>query len=172
MIFIISLFGYLVFMIIFKWCHFDVHSSQSAPSILIHFINMFLFNYSDASNAPLYLHQVGIKKIESTAASCEFAVDVWRVGVKDGENAQNLNYKGQSHRRRLFFWYSCWPRRRVEEWSYQSCRGNLIVSVIPARMMIRFKILWGKKEKRVNRQSMLTIAQELHRTWSSDTSWR
>ncbi|KFP01738.1 V-type proton ATPase 116 kDa subunit a isoform 4 [Calypte anna] len=57
MIFMISLFGYLVFMIIFKWCHFDVHSSSIAPSILIHFINMFLFNYSDTSNAPLYEHQ-------------------------------------------------------------------------------------------------------------------
>ncbi|XP_012576165.1 PREDICTED: V-type proton ATPase 116 kDa subunit a isoform 4 [Condylura cristata] len=57
MIFILCLFGYLVFMIIFKWCHFDVHASQHAPSILIHFINMFLFNYSDSSNAPLYKHQ-------------------------------------------------------------------------------------------------------------------
>ncbi|XP_038609414.1 V-type proton ATPase 116 kDa subunit a isoform X1 [Tachyglossus aculeatus] len=53
-IFILSLFGYLVFMIIFKWCRFDVHSSQHAPSILIHFINMFLFNYNDSSNVPLY----------------------------------------------------------------------------------------------------------------------
>ncbi|NP_001107162.1 V-type proton ATPase 116 kDa subunit a [Xenopus tropicalis] len=57
MIFIICLFGYLVFMIIFKWCKYDVHSSQGAPSILIHFINMFLFNYSDPTNAPLYEHQ-------------------------------------------------------------------------------------------------------------------
>ncbi|KAG8523367.1 V-type proton ATPase 116 kDa subunit a isoform 4, partial [Galemys pyrenaicus] len=57
MIFILCLFGYLVFMIIYKWCHFDVHASQHAPSILIHFINMFLFNYSDSSNAPLYKHQ-------------------------------------------------------------------------------------------------------------------
>ncbi|XP_054548676.1 V-type proton ATPase 116 kDa subunit a 4 isoform X2 [Talpa occidentalis] len=57
MIFILCLFGYLVFMIIFKWCHYDVHASQHAPSILIHFINMFLFNYSDSSNAPLYKHQ-------------------------------------------------------------------------------------------------------------------
>uniref|UniRef100_A0A8C4LRC1 V-type proton ATPase subunit a n=1 Tax=Equus asinus asinus TaxID=83772 RepID=A0A8C4LRC1_EQUAS len=57
MIFILCLFGYLVFMIIFKWCHFDVHMSQHAPSILIHFINMFLFNYNDPSNAPLYKHQ-------------------------------------------------------------------------------------------------------------------
>ncbi|XP_003791634.1 V-type proton ATPase 116 kDa subunit a [Otolemur garnettii] len=57
MIFILCLFGYLVFMIIFKWCLFDVHGSRHAPSILIHFINMFLFNYNDSSNAPLYGHQ-------------------------------------------------------------------------------------------------------------------
>ncbi|KAG8438733.1 hypothetical protein GDO86_005070 [Hymenochirus boettgeri] len=57
MIFILCLFGYLVFMIIFKWCKYDVNTSQKAPSILIHFINMFLFNYNDPSNAPLYEHQ-------------------------------------------------------------------------------------------------------------------
>ncbi|XP_066118505.1 V-type proton ATPase 116 kDa subunit a 4 isoform X4 [Saccopteryx bilineata] len=57
MIFILCLFGYLVFMIVFKWCHFDVHLSQQAPSILIHFINMFMFNYNDSSNAPLYKYQ-------------------------------------------------------------------------------------------------------------------
>ncbi|XP_030070579.1 V-type proton ATPase 116 kDa subunit a 4 [Microcaecilia unicolor] len=62
MIFIICLFGYLVFMIIFKWCQYDVYISQHAPSILIHFINMFLFNYSDPSNAPLYQHQ---KEVQS-----------------------------------------------------------------------------------------------------------
>ncbi|XP_057615735.1 V-type proton ATPase 116 kDa subunit a 4-like [Chionomys nivalis] len=56
MIFMLSLFGYLVFMIIFKWCRYDAHTSQKAPSILIHFISMFLFDYSDA-NAPLYGHQ-------------------------------------------------------------------------------------------------------------------
>uniref|UniRef100_A0A8C0J5L9 V-type proton ATPase subunit a n=1 Tax=Chelonoidis abingdonii TaxID=106734 RepID=A0A8C0J5L9_CHEAB len=57
MIFILCLFGYLVFMVIFKWCRFDVHVSQKAPSILIHFINMFMFNYNDPTNDPLYLHQ-------------------------------------------------------------------------------------------------------------------
>ncbi|XP_045144853.1 V-type proton ATPase 116 kDa subunit a [Echinops telfairi] len=57
MVFILCLFGYLVFMVIFKWCHYDVHSSQRAPSILIHFINMFLFNYDDPSSRPLYRHQ-------------------------------------------------------------------------------------------------------------------
>lgn len=57
MIFMLSLFGYLVFMIIFKWCRYDAHTSQKAPSILIHFIGMFLFDYDDSSNAPLYGHQ-------------------------------------------------------------------------------------------------------------------
>lgn len=57
MIFMLSLFGYLVFMIIFKWCRYDAYTSQKAPSILIHFIGMFLFDYDDSSNAPLYGHQ-------------------------------------------------------------------------------------------------------------------
>nr|XP_060635689.1 V-type proton ATPase 116 kDa subunit a 4 isoform X2 [Anolis sagrei ordinatus] len=57
MIFMLSLFGYLVFMIIFKWCHYDVHAAGYAPSILIHFINMFLFSYGDPTNVPLYEHQ-------------------------------------------------------------------------------------------------------------------
>lgn len=57
MIFMLSLFGYLVFMIIFKWCRYDAHTSRKAPSILIHFIGMFLFDYDDSSNAPLYRHQ-------------------------------------------------------------------------------------------------------------------
>uniref|UniRef100_A0A8C3TZR7 V-type proton ATPase subunit a n=1 Tax=Catharus ustulatus TaxID=91951 RepID=A0A8C3TZR7_CATUS len=79
MIFIISLFGYLVFMIIFKWCHFDVHSSQSAPSILIHFINMFLFNYGDTSNAPLYLHQ---KEVQSFLVIFALIAVPWMLLIK------------------------------------------------------------------------------------------
>lgn len=58
MIFILCLFGYLVFMIIFKWCSFDVSVSRRAPSILIHFINMFLFS-SSPTNRPLFSGQVG-----------------------------------------------------------------------------------------------------------------
>ncbi|RXN01806.1 V-type proton ATPase 116 kDa subunit a isoform 4 [Acipenser ruthenus] len=61
MLFLTCLFGYLVFMIIFKWCAYDVHTSHQAPSILIHFINMFMFNYNDPTNGPLYTYQQAVQ---------------------------------------------------------------------------------------------------------------
>uniref|UniRef100_A0A8C9N4Q5 V-type proton ATPase subunit a n=1 Tax=Serinus canaria TaxID=9135 RepID=A0A8C9N4Q5_SERCA len=104
MIFIISLFGYLVFMIIFKWCRFDVHSSQSAPSILIHFINMFLFNYSDTSNAPLYLHQ---KEVQSFLVIFALIAVPWMLLIKPFILRAN-HQKAQRMVRdvdQLFFWF-------------------------------------------------------------------
>ncbi|KAM4675758.1 V-type proton ATPase 116 kDa subunit a 4-like [Discoglossus pictus] len=79
MIFIICLFGYLVFMIIYKWCQYDVYTSQGAPSILIHFINMFLFNYSDPSNAPLYTHQ---KEVQSFLVIFALIAIPWMLLIK------------------------------------------------------------------------------------------
>ncbi|KAM4675759.1 V-type proton ATPase 116 kDa subunit a 4-like [Discoglossus pictus] len=76
-IFILCLFGYLVFIVFYKWCQYDVTTSQGAPSILIYFINMFLFNYSDPSNAPLYSHQ---KEVQSFLSI--FALIPWMLLIK------------------------------------------------------------------------------------------
>ncbi|KAK6315868.1 hypothetical protein J4Q44_G00133920 [Coregonus suidteri] len=52
LLFLLCLFGYLVFMILYKWLAFGARDSRLAPSILIHFINMFLMQGGD--NTPLY----------------------------------------------------------------------------------------------------------------------
>ncbi|XP_016137352.1 V-type proton ATPase 116 kDa subunit a-like, partial [Sinocyclocheilus grahami] len=59
LLFLLCLFGYLVFMIIYKWLFFTVRDSQTAPSILIHFINMFLMQ-GDSSQT-LYPGQAGFQ---------------------------------------------------------------------------------------------------------------
>uniref|UniRef100_A0A8C3A3J2 V-type proton ATPase subunit a n=1 Tax=Cyclopterus lumpus TaxID=8103 RepID=A0A8C3A3J2_CYCLU len=49
--FMVSLFGYLVFMVVFKWIAYNADQSKFTPSILIHFIDMFLF--TDNPDNPL-----------------------------------------------------------------------------------------------------------------------
>lgn len=53
----LCMFGYLIFMIIYKWLVYSAKTSRVAPSILIEFINMFLFPASETSG--LYVGQVG-----------------------------------------------------------------------------------------------------------------
>uniref|UniRef100_A0A8C1MMK1 V-type proton ATPase subunit a n=1 Tax=Cyprinus carpio TaxID=7962 RepID=A0A8C1MMK1_CYPCA len=55
--FMLCLFGYLIFMVIYKWVVYGPMTSDSAPSILIHFIDMFLFT-ENKDNKPLYTGQV------------------------------------------------------------------------------------------------------------------
>lgn len=58
LLFLLCLFGYLVFMIIYKWLAYGARDSSQAPSILIHFINMFVMQGKDMT--PLYPGQVSI----------------------------------------------------------------------------------------------------------------
>ncbi|KAI5610577.1 V-type proton ATPase 116 kDa subunit a, partial [Silurus asotus] len=60
-IFLSSLFGYLVLLIFYKWTAYDASTSKEAPSILISFINMCLFNYNDPTIKPLYRGQMVIQ---------------------------------------------------------------------------------------------------------------
>lgn len=68
-IFMSSLFGYLIILIFYKWISFTAHTSKDAPSLLIAFINMFLFNYDDPTNKPLYSGQVSPTNIHTTTFS-------------------------------------------------------------------------------------------------------
>ncbi|XP_071401447.1 V-type proton ATPase 116 kDa subunit a isoform X1 [Centroberyx affinis] len=62
-VFMASLFGYLVLLVFYKWLSYDARTSRDAPSLLIAFINMFLFNYNDPSNKPLYRGQAGLQSL-------------------------------------------------------------------------------------------------------------
>ncbi|CAL1263911.1 unnamed protein product [Larinioides sclopetarius] len=52
LIFLISIFGYLVLLIFSKWTNYEAKDASCAPSLLIMLINMFLFNYP---TEPCYL---------------------------------------------------------------------------------------------------------------------
>ncbi|KAJ8344741.1 hypothetical protein SKAU_G00289340 [Synaphobranchus kaupii] len=60
-VFMTSLFGYLVLLVFYKWVAYSAATSKDAPSLLIAFINMFLFNYKDPTNQPLYKGQMAIQ---------------------------------------------------------------------------------------------------------------
>ncbi|XP_076971630.1 V-type proton ATPase 116 kDa subunit a 3 [Tamandua tetradactyla] len=89
--FLLGLFGYLVFMIAYKWLR--GWTAASAPSILIHFINMFLFARSP-TNQPLYAGQEVVQSVLVVLALA--MVPVLLLGTP--------LYLHRQHRRRL------WPR--------------------------------------------------------------
>lgn len=71
--FMLCLFGYLVFMVVFKWIAYTPAQSKIAPSILIHFIDMFLFT-ENADNSPLYKGQMVVQKVLVVLALCSVPV--------------------------------------------------------------------------------------------------
>lgn len=62
LLFLVSLFGYLVVLIVYKWLVFNAATSRQAPSILIHFIDMFLFT-SSPTNVDLYPEQTTVQTV-------------------------------------------------------------------------------------------------------------
>uniref|UniRef100_A0A8C8FFT4 V-type proton ATPase subunit a n=1 Tax=Oncorhynchus tshawytscha TaxID=74940 RepID=A0A8C8FFT4_ONCTS len=62
LLFMQCLFGYLVFMVLLKWVAFSPQDSDRAPSILIHFIDMFLFTENE-DNPPLYHGQMIVQRV-------------------------------------------------------------------------------------------------------------
>lgn len=71
--FMLCLFGYLVFMIVFKWIAYTADRSRFAPSILIHFIDMFLFTENE-DNPTLYTGQSIVQKVLVVLALCSVPV--------------------------------------------------------------------------------------------------
>ncbi|CAI5652070.1 unnamed protein product [Oreochromis niloticus] len=67
--FMLFLFGYLVFMVVYKWVAYAPSQSKIAPSILIHFIDMFLFT-ENPDNPPLYQGQAIVQKVLVILALC------------------------------------------------------------------------------------------------------
>jgi len=62
-IFLLSIFGYLVVLIFFKWLNFTANEASCAPSLLIDFINMFLMKYGgECSTAMFFTGQETLQK--------------------------------------------------------------------------------------------------------------
>lgn len=120
MIFLLALFGYLVFLIFYKWVTFSAADSMVAPSILIHFIDMFLFT-SNPGNLPLYRGQVG------TPRSC--GTPAWghcpgweQRGVPSVSRAGPFSARGLWCRCRCRRCWWCWRWRRCPScsWGHRS----------------------------------------------------
>ncbi|PWA23533.1 hypothetical protein CCH79_00006078 [Gambusia affinis] len=71
--FMLCLFGYLIFMVVFKWIVYTPAQSRIAPSILIHFIDMFLFT-DNPENPQLYTGQLIVQKVLVVLALCSVPV--------------------------------------------------------------------------------------------------
>ncbi|XP_052517564.1 V-type proton ATPase 116 kDa subunit a 3 isoform X2 [Budorcas taxicolor] len=96
LVFLLGLFGYLVFLVVYKWLRLTAASAATAPSILIHFINMFLFSRSP-TNRQLFQGQ---EVVQSTLVVLALAtVPVLLLGTP--LFLRRKHQRRQSQRRRL-----------------------------------------------------------------------
>lgn len=96
LVFLLGLFGYLVFLVVYKWLCLTAASAATAPSILIHFINMFLFSRSP-TNRQLFQGQ---EVVQSTLVVLALAmVPVLLLGTP--LFLRRKHQRHQSRRRRL-----------------------------------------------------------------------
>ncbi|XP_029296099.1 V-type proton ATPase 116 kDa subunit a-like [Cottoperca gobio] len=87
---LLCLFGYLVFMIFYKWLVFTAKDSRHAPSILIHFINMILMQ-GDAVQ-PLYPGQ-GYERVRRNS---EEELYLMRANdLEEGSSHSDLSTRGE-----------------------------------------------------------------------------
>lgn len=82
MIFMASLFGYLVILIVYKWCAYDASNSRIAPSLLIHFINMFLFSYDNDDKNPSHMLYSGQMGLQCFLVVCAMLCVPWMLVLK------------------------------------------------------------------------------------------
>ncbi|XP_066300098.1 V-type proton ATPase 116 kDa subunit a 1-like isoform X5 [Branchiostoma lanceolatum] len=61
LLFLMCIFGYMVFIVFFKWIVYDASISYKAPSLLITMINMFLFKFPDSQDDYMYSGQKGFQ---------------------------------------------------------------------------------------------------------------
>ncbi|KAF6714842.1 Pre-mRNA-processing factor 19 [Oryzias melastigma] len=99
--FMLCLFGYLVFMVVFKWIAYTPDQSKIAPSILIHFINMFLF-IDNPDNPQLYKGQLVVQKVLVVLALCSVPVlllgkPIWQY-VTFKRRRQHLQHQDEDRR--------------------------------------------------------------------------
>uniref|UniRef100_A0AAY4CH58 V-type proton ATPase subunit a n=1 Tax=Denticeps clupeoides TaxID=299321 RepID=A0AAY4CH58_9TELE len=98
LLFLLFLFGYLVFMVVFKWLAFSAANSQAAPSILIHFINMFLMQgdtiphlYSGQKTLQVFLLVIALLAVPVLL----LGKPVYLYWLHKGQNRRRAAYKGK-----------------------------------------------------------------------------
>lgn len=121
LVFMLSLFGYLVFMVVFKWIAFGPQDSDRAPSILIHFIDMFVFG-ENPDNPPLYPGQVRFIQYTLILVSCFISyysftavANIHILSLSLGDSAESIIVFGAASSSGAVTWKTALPVLQAQE---------------------------------------------------------